>query len=64
MQERNRSKVGRMARLRGEVEKIEALQGLPSPSPQEKKIQATVDAMREAGAPESYIEAFIKGQPA
>lgn len=63
IQERNRSKVGRMARLRGEVEKIEALQGLPSPSLQEK-IQATVDAMREAGSPESDIEAFIKEQAA
>src|SRR6202167_5069528 len=29
IQERNRSKAGRMARLRGEVDKVEALQGLP-----------------------------------
>ncbi len=54
MQERNRSKVGRMARLRGQVEKAEPLQGLPSPSVQDK-VRATVDAMRKVGAPEGDI---------
>src|SRR5580658_42644 len=57
MQERNRSKVGRMARLRGQVETAE----VPSP-PLQDKIAATVDAMRMAGAPEADIEAFTKGQ--
>ena len=59
VQERNRSKVGRLARLRGEVEKMEVLKTLPSP-----KVQATADAMRKSGAPESDIEAFIKSQTA
>ena len=57
MQERNRSKVGRMARLRGQVETAEA----PSP-PLQDKITATADAMRRAGAPQADIEAFLKGQ--
>jgi len=57
MQERNRSKVGRMARLRGQVETAEA----PSP-PLQDKITATADAMRRAGAPQADIEAFVKGQ--
>jgi Initiator Replication protein len=59
IQERNRSKVGRMARLRGEVEKVEVLNTLPSP-----KVQATVDAMRQSGAPEADIKAFIDSQTA
>ena len=59
MQERNRSKVGRMARLRGQVETAEA----PSPALQDK-VAATVDAMRKAGAPEADIAAFIKSQAA
>ena len=63
MQERNRSKVGRMARLRGQVEKSEPLQAVPSPSVQEK-VRATVDAMRKAGAPEGDIDAFLKEQTA
>jgi len=64
MQERSRSKVGRMARLRGQVETAEALEsGAPSPSRQ-GKIDATVDAMRQAGAPEADIEAFVKSQAA
>ena len=64
MQERNRSKVGRMARLRGQVEMAEVLGGeSPSPSLQDK-IAATVDAMRKSGAPEADIEAFIKSQAA
>jgi hypothetical protein len=56
MQERNRSKVGRMARLRGQVETAE----IPSPSLPDK-VAATVDAMRSAGAPQADIDAFVKG---
>lgn len=64
MQERNRSKVGRMARLRGQVEVAEVLgPEPPSPSAQDK-INATVDAMRKAGAPEADVEAFLKSQAA
>jgi hypothetical protein len=64
MQERNRSKVGRMARLRGLVEVAEALgPDTPSPFPHDK-ISATVDAMREAGAPEADIEAFVNSHAA
>jgi hypothetical protein len=55
MQERNRSKVGRMARLRGQIEAAV----VPSPS-LPKKIQATVDFMRQSGSPEEDIEAFLK----
>src|ERR1017187_5501310 len=57
MQERNRSKVGRMARLRGQVETAEA----PSP-PLPDKVTATVDAMRSAGAPQADIDAFVESQ--
>jgi hypothetical protein len=64
MQERGRSKVGRMARLRGQVEIAQAaVPELPS-SPQQAKIDATVAAMRQAGAPEADIEAFMKEQAA
>jgi hypothetical protein len=63
-QELNQPKVGRMARLRGEVVSTETTQGqLPSPSHREK-IDATVEAMRASGAPESDIEAFLSGQAA
>ena len=61
--ELNQPKVGRMARLRDEVEQIEFRAGLPSPSLQEK-IDATVAQMRAGGAPEEDIEAFIKSQAA
>jgi hypothetical protein len=62
MQERNRSKVGRMARLRGQTESAEAVMPAdPSPaSSANPKIQATVDHMRKTGASEADIEAFIK----
>jgi hypothetical protein len=64
IEERNRSKVGRMARLRGQVETAEALAPqLPSP-PLQEKVAATVAAMREAGAPEADIEAFLNEQVA
>jgi hypothetical protein len=63
-QELNQPKVGRMARLRGEVVSTEATQGqLPSP-PDKTKIDATVEAMRASGAPESDIQAFLSGQAA
>jgi hypothetical protein len=59
--ELKRVKVGRLARLRGKVETIEASEPqAPSPSLQQK-INATADAMRKAGAPEADIEAFMKG---
>jgi hypothetical protein len=45
LEERNRSKVGRMARLRGQVETAEALpELLPLPSPLQEKIAKTVEA--------------------
>jgi hypothetical protein len=59
--ELKRVKIGRLARLRGKVETAVAVgPEAPSPSLQEK-INATVDAMRKAGAPETDIEAFIEG---
>jgi hypothetical protein len=65
LEERNRSKVGRMARLRGQVETAEALpELLPLPSRLQEKIAKTVEAMKAAGAPEADIEAFIKSQAA
>jgi hypothetical protein len=64
MQERNRSKVGRMARLRGHVEMAEvATPGAPSP-PLPDKVQATVEFMRKSGATEADVEAFIQSQTA
>lgn len=64
MQERNRSKVGRMARLRGQVETAEAPPTLLESSELQRKMDATVKAMRDAGAPEEDVEAFVKGQAA
>src|SRR5580698_6536279 len=52
LQERNRSKVGRMARLRGQVETAQPLPEL-LPLPLQGKIEKTVEAMRAAGAPEA-----------
>jgi hypothetical protein len=61
-QERNRSKVGRLARLRGEVEQtVPSLTALPSP-PLDAKILSTIDAMRQGGAPEEDVQAFIEEQ--
>jgi Initiator Replication protein len=64
MKERNRSKVGRMARLRGHFERAEVFEAppkLPSPSaPAKSKTEATIEHMRKAGAPEEDIQAFIK----
>jgi hypothetical protein len=62
-QELNQPKVGRMARLREEVEQVELNGSLPSPSLKEK-IEATVAAMRAGGAPEEDIQAFINHQAA
>lgn len=62
--ELKRVKVGRLARLRGKVETTEVT-GAQTPSPPlQEKIQATADAMRRDGAPESDIEAFINQQSA
>lgn len=64
MEERNRSKVGRMARLRGQVETAAPSEtDIPSPSRQDK-IKATVEAMRASGAPEEDIQAFLDSQAA
>ena len=60
--ERNRSKVGRMSRLRGQLETAQAAEP-PSSAPPDR-IEATVRAMRESGAPEADIQAFIEGQAA
>lgn len=62
MEERNRSKVGRMARLRGQAEVAE-VSGYPLPSASlNGRIKRTAAAMRDAGAPEGDIEAFLKEQ--
>jgi len=61
MEERNRSKLGRMARLKGLVESAEPLH---PPLPLPERIRMTVEAMRATGAPEADIDAFIKGQAA
>jgi hypothetical protein len=60
--ERNRSKVGRMSRLRGQLETAQAAE--PTSSTPPDRIEATVRAMRESGAPEADIQAFIEGQAA
>ena len=60
--ELKRVKTGRLARLRGKVETSE-VSGPQAPSLQDR-IHATVDAMREAGAPEADIEAFLREQAA
>ncbi|MGC2215612.1 MAG: hypothetical protein WA602_20575, partial [Silvibacterium sp.] len=60
-EELKRAKPGRLARLRKEVETV----SIPSLlSPEQEKINATVAAMREEGAPEADIQAFLKGQAA
>ena len=60
VQERNRSKVGRMARLRGQVELVAASETLVSQPGLQEKIDRTAEAMREAGAPQSDIDRFVK----
>lgn len=64
LEERNRPKVGRMARLRGQVEKAEVSGPLTPSRSLAEKVAATVEAMRISGAPESDIEAFVKEQAA
>jgi len=60
--ERNRSKVGRMSRLRGQSETVDVAEP-PSSAPL-SRIEATVRVMRESGAPEADVQAFIEGQAA
>jgi Initiator Replication protein, WH1/Initiator Rep protein, WH2 len=62
--ELKRVKVGRMARLRGKVETATPAVAETDSAPLPDKVKATVAAMREAGAPEADIEAFIKEQAA
>lgn len=62
--ELKRVKVGRMARLRGKVENAIPTGGETDSTTLPEKVRATAAAMREAGAPEADIEAFIKGQAA
>jgi hypothetical protein len=66
MKERNRSKIGRMARLRGQVENAEAAETPargPYPVARTKSpTEATVEYMRSKGAPEADIQAFIESQ--
>ena len=64
VEERNRSKVGRMARLRGQVETAEPLAVGMLSQPAQEKIKRTVEAMRASGAPEADIEAFLQEQSA
>lgn len=60
--ELKRPKVGRRARLEGLVETAEPIgSGTLSP-PLREKVNATVKAMRQAGAPESDIEAFVAAE--
>lgn len=63
-EELNRAKVGRMARLQKRVEiATPSKLGLPSSSHADK-VTATVEAMRQAGAPEADIAEFINGPAA
>ena len=64
LEERNRSKVGRMARLRGQIEVALSAQPEKQAVAEEQKIKNTVEAMRAMGAPEADIEAFIREQAA
>jgi hypothetical protein len=59
LQERTRSKVGRMARLRGEVEIASVAPALSNANLPEK-VERTIKAMREAGAPQADIDQFVK----
>jgi hypothetical protein len=63
IEERNRSKLGRMARLRGQVETAEPIAPM-LPLPSQDKIKKTVDFMRESGASEGDIQSFIESQTA
>jgi hypothetical protein len=61
IEERNRSKLGRMARLRGQVETAEPIAPM-LPLPLQEKINKTVEFMREGGASEADVQTFIDGQ--
>ena len=63
-EERNRSKVGRMARLRGQVETVNAASPRVLPLPLHERAQKTVDFMRESGALQEDIDAFVESQTA
>ena len=61
IEERTRSKLGRMARLRGLVETAEPLPSM-LPLPLRDKINKTAQFMRETGASEEDVKAFIASQ--
>ena len=58
--ELRRVKVGRMARLRGQVETAKPLEPGENPPTTQQRIDATVEWMRQTGASEPDIQAFIK----
>src|SRR3984893_13508416 len=60
MLERNRSKLGRMARLRGIVETIGTMTPPALKPLADKKVELMVQAMRDAGPPQSDIDEFVK----
>jgi hypothetical protein len=60
MLERNRTKLGRMARLRGVVETIGTMTPPALKPLRDERVERTVQAMREAGAPQSDIDEFLK----
>ena len=62
--ELKRVKIGRLARLRRKVETVEVSGSQVPPPPLQKKITATENAMREGGASEADISAFLEGQAA
>jgi plasmid replication initiation protein len=59
LEERNRSKVGRTARLRGEVETASVTPTLSHTNLPEK-VDRTIKAMRESGAPQADIDQFVR----
>jgi plasmid replication initiation protein len=59
LEERNRSKVGRTARLRGEVETASVTPTLSQANLPEK-VDRTIKAMRESGAPQADIDQFVR----
>ena len=62
--ERNRSKVGRMARLREQVDSVDIVNALAAEPSTKSSVQKTVEAMRAQGAPETDIMEFLRSQPA
>src|SRR5580704_14233119 len=59
LEERNRSKVGRTARLRGEVETA-SVTPILSHANLPEKVDRTIKAMRESGAPQADIDQFVR----